>query len=871
MKIILFKNERILHLAICILKTKLTILLFCISLLAKAQGVKGTLTNEKGEPIPFVTIYCNSSKTGTNSNVKGIYELKLSNGIHNISFQSIDFKTVVKTFEVANDWVELNLVMQEQTYALKELTVSSNNENPANFIMRKAIAAAPYYRRQVLSYSSNVYVKGTGKVDEAPRILRGFMRDQGIEVGRSYVTESINELKFKQPNTYQEKVISVKSSMPFKGAPEPMRMARGSWYEVGNGEIVSPLSPQSFSVYNFILEGSFYENGKEINKIRVKPKRKGNDIFSGTLYIVENLWCLHSCILIREEAGMTVTIKTSFKAMPDFPFVWMPVTYDIAAIGDYIGVKGSFRYLASVSNYQIKLNPNVDHNWVQKIAATTNLAQEPLVRTEKKIAEKTKNQLQIEALMVKEKLSKAEMLKLASKMKKEAERETQTLQMENDSSELVIDSLAYKRDSAFWNTNRPVPLLKEEQQSFSIKDTTKRVLNDSLAKKKTSIINLGTVFISGDSLTNKSKSTYFAYTGILGRPTINTVEGFAIQTFITVGNLKPKFWRYKQYFKMPLERLAFQTTGELTYRFDPKHFGYIVFRGGSIIQDYNPIGIGVYTDAFQLLVLKNNFSKFFQQEYFGINAQREIANGLNADIQLLAANRFSLENINRYKKQEGINGITANNPVGNASQPSYQTFQYQFSISYRPFQAYKMRNNKKQYLQNQWPVLSALYRAGRDEKMQFQKIVLGLDQNVYLRHWLNLNYQLRAGIFIDTSNIHFTDYQHFAGNQSFIYDGRPQARFQQLPYYNYSTNSSFQSLLLQFQFKKLLLRQLPYLNLLDFKEQIYFNFLRTANHPLYYETGYRIDQVMNRFSVGVNFHFIENTFKGSGLMVTLRF
>jgi hypothetical protein len=68
-----------------------------------------------------------------------------------------------------------------------------------------------------------------------------------------------------------------------------------------------------------------------------------------------------------------------------------------------------------------------------------------------------------------------------------------------------------------------------------------------------------------------------------------------------------------------------------------------------------------------------------------------------------------------------------------------------------------------------------------------------------------------------------------------------------------------------------LLRQLPYLNLLDFKEQLYFNILRTGNHPLYYETGYRIDQVANRVSLGVNFHFIENNYKGTSLMMTVRF
>ena len=38
-----------------------------------------------------------------------------------------------------------------------------------------------------------------------------------------------------------------------------------------------------------------------IDKISVIPKRKSQQLFSGTIYIIEDLWCLHSVDLTNEN------------------------------------------------------------------------------------------------------------------------------------------------------------------------------------------------------------------------------------------------------------------------------------------------------------------------------------------------------------------------------------------------------------------------------------------------------------------------------------------------------------------------------------------------------------------------------------------
>jgi len=837
-----------------------------------AQGIRGKITNAKGEPLPYVTIYSPTAKLGANSNVNGAFELKLPKGTHQINFQSIDYKTQSVQTEITGNWIEKNLVLEEQVYELNEVKIRISKENPANYIMRKAIGAAPYYRRQVLKYKARVYVKGTGKVDEVPRLLRGLVKDQGIEVGKAYVTESVNELQFTQPNTYRERVISLQTTMPFKDAPQPMRMARGSWYAVGNSGVVSPLSPEAFGVYKFVLEGSFYENGKEVNKIRVEPKRKGNDLYRGTIYILEGLWCLHSLNLSRTEAGMETTIKTSFKELPNYPFVWMPVTYDIKALGDYFGVKGEFRYLASLSNYQIQLNPNVDHQWaIKQQGAPKELAENEIAPIKKPLV-KTKNQLQIEELLAKDNLKKSEMLKLASKMKKESEREMQAMRSVNDSTEIVVDSMARRQDTSFWNQNRSVPLMEDEQKSFHELDTLRLAQNDSLRPKRKNTLSFGELIFSGDSFARKGK--YFSFEGPLKGIAINTVEGVTLEAQYSVGSLNYKPWRFTQIVRAPLERLRFQSEVLLSYGFNPMKFGELKLRGGSMITDYNPSGISPWVDAYQLLLMRTNFSKFYQQDFVEASYNRELFNGFQIQLQARYANRYLLENIGRYQKFEGTNYISNNEPVAGLNIPSSQeSLQGTVLLQYRPFQTFVVVKNKKRYLQNSWPNFSFLYKeAYTNNSKLFSKIEFGLNQNIQLTHWLNLSYLYKlSGFPMADTKTHFADYTQFAANQSIWYLGAPLARFQQLPYYSYSALHTTSSLFMQWSFKKLLLRQLPYLNLMDFNEQLYFNLLHShGNMPLFYETGYRINNVMNRLSLGVNFHFIENKYKGSLFVVSVR-
>ena len=72
-----------------------------------------------------------------------------------------------------------------------------------------------------------------------------------------------------------------------------MGMITSNLYDSDKYGIVSPVGKSALTVYNFALEGTFEDQGRTINKIKVTPKIKGNDVFTGYIYIADLFWNIH--------------------------------------------------------------------------------------------------------------------------------------------------------------------------------------------------------------------------------------------------------------------------------------------------------------------------------------------------------------------------------------------------------------------------------------------------------------------------------------------------------------------------------------------------------------------------------------------------
>ena len=253
--------------------TRLTYILgmLCIALISFGQGIKGKILDENGKPLPFASIYIKEKGTGTSSNLEGKFEMPISAGSYSISFQFMGYESIQKRVQVAKDYVELEIQLKTQVYQLPTFVVDGKAEDPSYTIMRKAIAKAKYHVLQNDSYTAEVYMKGTGKIDKVPWILRRTFEKEGIDTSQVFTSESVSEISFQRPNTFKERVISVRASGEDLDNANPNAYINTSFYLPKVVNAISPLNERAFSYYKFEYQGSFMDRGYEINKIKVSP------------------------------------------------------------------------------------------------------------------------------------------------------------------------------------------------------------------------------------------------------------------------------------------------------------------------------------------------------------------------------------------------------------------------------------------------------------------------------------------------------------------------------------------------------------------------------------------------------------------------
>jgi len=116
-------------------------------------------------------------------------------------------------------------------------------------------------------------------VKDAPeKILGQEIGDLGggldsTRTGIIYLSETISEIAYQRPNNFSEKITASKVSgndngFSFNSAID----ANFSFYEntiALNAQIVSPIANNAYAYYRYKLVGTFFENGKLINKIEV--------------------------------------------------------------------------------------------------------------------------------------------------------------------------------------------------------------------------------------------------------------------------------------------------------------------------------------------------------------------------------------------------------------------------------------------------------------------------------------------------------------------------------------------------------------------------------------------------------------------------
>lgn len=839
---------------------------------AQSGGVKGYIYSSDGEPLPFATVYVRNTGEGGTSNQDGYFEISLPKGENQLYFQFMGYQTQAKEVKITDRWLDLGtIVLDEQTIELKELKISSRREDPALTIMRKAIAKSKANLLQVDAYKARVYMRGTGQLDKAPFFMKKELKKEGIAVNEAYTSESVSEIEFEQPNRLKEKVISVRTSGS-DNATSPNSYITSSIYNPTVVTIVSPLAPNAFTYYRFQYEGSFIDKGVEVNKIKVTPRSKGDKVFTGYIFIIENLWQVHSLDLESSIMGVSVRVNQMYE--PIEKAVWMPIshTYDIK--GSFMGFGGSYKYIATVDYKDLKVNPAFQ-------TASVKLVDEKVeeVKPEVKQAPKARNIREIEQkLQSGKEVSRKEYRQMINAYEKEQREELDAGDIMAERT-YMVDSGAYKKDSAYWSSVRSIPLTSKELKGYQRDDSLFQMRKvdavdtankDFRAKRKfkpQDLIFGGYYPVKGNANLNLSS--------LIQNANFNTVEGLNLAMGMTYFKRSSKkvngqtdfsrYWSLEPLVKYnfaPNELLAVAKYRNYYRNTETNRVRSIVMEAGRWNRQFNNSEpIHPFVNTLATLFFQQNWMKLYQEDFAKVELTMRSTPKLRMRFSTLLSNRRLLENNSDFTLWRLTdNEYTSNMPEA-YSISSDDMFQanssaiLEASFNYQPFLKFRKYNSRLIPIEGSSPEFNFLLRQGVPGlsafSSTFTQIEAGFTHQINLGISLKWDVQAVAGTFLGSQNQFFADYKHFDGNRTILGSIRPTASYRLLDYYQYSTNSQYLSVFSHFKFRRLLLTNLPTLRQMGVKENIFVNYLKTQESPHYLETGYTLDNLFRILRVEI--------------------
>jgi hypothetical protein len=845
-----------------------------------AQGIRGKVTTEKGEPLPFASIYIRNTGEGVATNQNGEYELKLKKGVYDVLAQYLGYASDIQTVVVLEEWVTLDFKMSEQVYSLQEVTVNTKAEDPALTIMRKAISKAKFHRMQVQEYSMMVYLKGTGSLTDAPFFMKKELEKEGVKLNEAYTTESVSKITFKQPNTVEEEVISIRTNGD-NNQTSPAPYIATSFYNPKINNAISPLSPSAFAYYKFRYEGSFTEDGVMVNRIRVQPRSPGELVFDGYIYIIEGLWAIHSLDLKTSLLGFQIGVRQLYQPVAEN--VWMPSTHTYTFGGKFFGFAGEFKYLASTRDYKVTLNPD--------LIVETKIIDEKVDEVPTDVSNFNKNLSSLEQLANADKMTKKDFRKLINEYEKEALKEREDEEIISERS-YKVDSLARKRSQLYWDSIRPVKLTDAEIRGY-VRDDSLATIEaakvsdvDSIAKKARRGFKPLEIIGGGSYSFGKGRSAGFHTNWT--KFSFNTVEGFKVglsgfyrlekteKMADSLTNFR-RVWYFEPEFRYGFSSERLYSTFEIRRSVNRGRPGYTAtLTGGRFIFQFNPENpISELVNAAYSLLLRQNYMKLYEQDFVKLAYSQRVTDAFTFRTNLLYAYRRELENnsdFSFYNRPERL--YMSNRPENIEASPQafedHHALIWHGNLEWRPGMKYSIRNGRKNPIYESAPMLVLNYSRAissvfnNQNAARFDRLEGGIEHFFNFGVSGKLDFNIKAGTFLNQDRVYFQDFKHFGGNRTIFANMGVAANYRFLDYYQYSTQGAYISSIMHYQFRKFLLTQLPMLRFSGVRENIFLNYLKTENSPHYWEVGYSLDNLFRIFRVEMGAGFENGNYQRGG-------
>ncbi|MEI2750380.1 MAG: DUF5686 and carboxypeptidase regulatory-like domain-containing protein [Ferruginibacter sp.] len=705
-----------------------------------AQKIFGIIYDDNGDLLPYASVTIKGTSSGASANNKGKFSFNVAPGTYTLVCQHIGYTSSEKTVTVKDD-TEVTFILSRQKYTMKEVVVKSGGEDPAYEIIRQAIRKRSYYNEQVKGFNCDLYSKDIIKLRNLPDKLFGQKiptddrKEMGLDStgkGIIYLSESVSKVYTEVPDKFKMEVISSRVSgtesfgFTFPAFISLYKNNVTVFTEKFNPRgFISPIADGALKYYKYKFMGSFIEDGKIVNAIKVIPRRTYEPLFSGTINITDGDWRIQSFdLLLTKTAQLEImdTLQIRQLHVPVGNDVWRVKNqllyfnfkmFKIDAIGNFQTV---------YSGYQI--NPVYEKKVFDRI----------FIRYDTAVNKRSKAYW--------------------------------------DSIRPVPLEWEEKRDYQFKDSMYQL----NKDSMFSSRDI------DSLKKRQGKIKPLK-IFMPGIHRTHYSKTNTYRWgiEPLLLHVNYNTAEGLVPE----LAFYYEKYMRKSRTRLLiePTLRYGFSNTHLNAWmtvtlqardaRTDRKikretwQFG-----GGKRVSQFNKDNpIQPWVNSIGTLLYGDNYMKIYENYYGSASFNKKYESGFGFTVNALFEDRIPLNNTTTFTFKD-TNNFQPNYPVERIAASEWfrhQAFTVGVEMSFRPGQRYIQLPRTKIPIGSRYPTFTLAYTKGINgifgSDVDFDKWAIGVYDDKNLKLAGTLKYKFGVGGFLNTRKLYIQDYQHFNGNQ----------------------------------------------------------------------------------------------------------
>lgn len=794
--------------------------LFCLpgevwSQMQNSQVVlKGRVLDTEGKPVAYASVSLKGSNRATTANPEGQFRLTaessfLLDSTRQLLVKSVGFRQKILTLHPAfpERWSNLNVIMETEVLVMEEIVIGPR-EDPANAMIRLAIQNRRRHLEENPPYQAKAYIKGIQRLAEMPHKLLGISMDKlahqlaldSNRTGIVYLSESESKITADPPDAFREEMISSRisgnnRSFSFNRASDLQMNFYENTQPIVEGlsarPFISPIADQGFQYYQYRFMGYTEDNGIRIQKIRVAPKRKGEPVYDGDIYLIEGQGRIYDVNLTLDRSSSlklidSLHIKQQFLENPEG--FWFPSGAELNFGLSFLGVRIAGSFVASFSDYE-----------------TVALSQ-------------------IRSTDFREKLRvEASALKVDSNYWHRVRPVPLTPEEAGD---------YVRKDS-----------IRAYRQTPEYLDSVDRAANR---------FQLTGFILGGYRYTKRSAGITVDVDPFLTRFNYNLVEGFNINYGTRYRKLVDKrlnrSMTVEARVRYGFSNRRFHPSLQFTYPTALR--GDLTVEIGSEVRDLQSRhDQPEWLESYYILFQGQNPFKIYEQRFARADWSGAVPGNVHLKGGIWFADRIWADNNSHYSFLPARHrGFTSNNPfhtgdafgVSERLFPNHRSFGFKIEASYDFGQNYETFPTGRRYLPSRFPTVSLGYETafsginGSSNDSGFELVRIGIRQsNVSLQRFGKLSYAVRAGKFLKSPQF-YPDFAHFQGT-SFLIGRIGIESFLLLDRYLYSAQEHFAEAHLEYRLGGILLSKLPFIRRLKLEETLGLHYLKTEKLDQYAE------------------------------------